>query len=123
MSADDLHHADGTHRATAPSAGGTALARHEARMRAHLADGHGHLCPHDGAMTVEFRAPVFAVVNGTDVERVVIGDEYLTQADTVTCDHCGHLWTNLEHPPAPVTAALAVAADPSVMWPTWEWGW
>jgi hypothetical protein len=32
----DLHHEDGTHRTTAPTANGRQLATHEARIRIHL---------------------------------------------------------------------------------------
>jgi hypothetical protein len=33
----DLHHADGSHRSTAPSANGSAVLRWERRLAAHLA--------------------------------------------------------------------------------------
>ena len=32
----DLHHADGSHRSTPPTANGRVLERHERRLRAHL---------------------------------------------------------------------------------------
>lgn len=32
----DLHHPDGSHRTTPPTANGRALERHERRLRAHL---------------------------------------------------------------------------------------
>lgn len=39
---DRLHHEDGTHRSTPPTTSGTDLERHEAAIRAHVADGHEH---------------------------------------------------------------------------------
>lgn len=39
---DELHHPDGSHRITPPTADGSALERHERKLRAHLADGHEH---------------------------------------------------------------------------------
>jgi hypothetical protein len=40
-----LHHDDGTHRSTAPTANGRDLERFERELPAHLADGHRH-CRH-----------------------------------------------------------------------------
>jgi hypothetical protein len=42
---DKLHHVDGTHRATPPTASGRALELHQAALERHVADGHTHEAP------------------------------------------------------------------------------
>ncbi len=42
MTADDLHHEDGTHRWTARTPNGHDVERHEDAIRRHTADGHTH---------------------------------------------------------------------------------
>jgi hypothetical protein len=39
---DKLHHVDGTHRTTPPTASGRALELHRAALERHVADGHAH---------------------------------------------------------------------------------
>jgi hypothetical protein len=39
---DLLHHADGTHRSTAPTVDGHTLEQFERKIRQHIADGHDH---------------------------------------------------------------------------------
>lgn len=39
---DKLHHVDGTHRTTPPTASGHALESHQAALERHVADGHTH---------------------------------------------------------------------------------
>lgn len=50
--ADRLHHEDGSHRTTAPTANGTAVATHERAIAAHLADRHEHCARCGGTMRV-----------------------------------------------------------------------
>lgn len=80
---NDLHHEDGTHRTTARTANGSDVARHEARIAAHTADGHKHgidaVIDLIRGKGVQIEDPDWA--NGThyavDFNNAVLGDPYL----------------------------------------------
>lgn len=61
---DKLHHVDGTHRSTPPTASGRALELHQAALERHVADGHTHEAPThvvdtEGRTAEQFLAELF----------------------------------------------------------------
>lgn len=61
---DKLHHVDGTHRTSPPTASGRVLERHQAALERHVADGHTHEAPThvtdtEGRTAEEFLAEMF----------------------------------------------------------------
>lgn len=107
---DKLHHVDGTHRSTPPTASGRALESHQAALELHMADGHTHEAPAhttdtEGRTAEQFLAELFEYERCAECEGDVADHDAIAiqlgayggpyfwarcKREVAECVHCGH---------------------------------